>query len=64
MIKVHCDGPRCEKTCYPDSSSPGWIEATTKAVNRLSGEDRVRHYCSYKCEHAHTYLLISSDNGK
>lgn len=61
MNLLKCDNQKCDQTV--DADRPyGWITAEKNTVSM--GENSTRHYCSYACEHAHTYLLISGDNGK
>ena len=60
MIMLHCDGPDCKNATRPND--PSWLTLSTEM--KEFGRPGEWHYCSFSCAHAHTYLLISGDNGK
>lgn len=64
-IRLHCDGPGCDRSTDPSYPDYGWVKVEDmSAVTMVSDLRRENHYCSPKCEHDHSYLLISGDNGK
>lgn len=62
-VLIHCDNHQCDKTTSEDRVKPGWIKVE-HISQPLIGDPAERHYCSVRCEHAHTYILTHADAGK
>lgn len=64
-LQIKCDWQQCERVTDYDHPNMGWIKVEhLSPYKELGREVGPRYYCSYSCEHNHSYLLISGDNGK
>lgn len=64
-LLIKCDSVGCGNTTDYDHPGFMWLKSERLSPERTFGDDGPTHYyCSYQCEHNHSYLLISGDNGK
>lgn len=65
-IQIHCDNPQCKKFTDHETPDSGWIKAESigQFIAFNAYWERERYYCSFLCEHAHTYIISHADAGK
>lgn len=64
-LQIKCDWQRCDRVTDYDHPNFGWIKVEPLSAEMEFGQHvGPRYYCSHQCNHDHSYLLISGDNGK